>query len=182
MTINGRTGYQPQTRSNSSRRADFDLQRRIAALEAAGGNGGGGTAPNEVTIAANPPTDESELWVDSDTNTIYAFVNGSWVAVGGGGGGGADEVWIGPNPPTDPTIELWYDPDAVAPTPSATSYRHVQGVASATWTITHNLGFYPNVIIEDSGGSTCEGEIVWNNDNQITVTFSVAFAGVAYLS
>ena len=30
-----------------------------------------------------------------------------------------DEVWIGPDTPTDPSLELWYDTDAVAPLPAA---------------------------------------------------------------
>jgi len=62
------------------------------------------------------------------------------------------------------------------------SYRHVQATPASTWVITHNLNSYPNVTVEDSGGSTIEGEIVWNDANQVTLTFSAAFAGVAYLS
>ena len=62
------------------------------------------------------------------------------------------------------------------------AYRHNQGVASSTWTIAHNLNFYPNVTTMDSTGAICEGEIVYTNPNNLTITFLAAFSGVAYLS
>jgi len=62
------------------------------------------------------------------------------------------------------------------------AYRHSQSVSSATWTIAHNLNFYPNVTTMDSTGAICEGEIVYTNPNTLTVTFLAAFSGVAYLS
>ena len=61
-------------------------------------------------------------------------------------------------------------------------YVHNQSTPSATWVVVHNMGIYPNVIVEDSGGSTVEGEVVFNTANQITLTFSAAFSGTAYLS
>ena len=62
------------------------------------------------------------------------------------------------------------------------SYIHTQGVASATWIINHNLGFYPNLTVQDSAGTIYEGEITYTNSNSLTVTFSSAFSGKAYLS
>jgi len=62
------------------------------------------------------------------------------------------------------------------------AYTHTQGVASATWTINHNLGFYPNLTVVDSGGTIYEGEITYTNTVSLTVTFSAAFSGKAYLS
>ena len=61
-------------------------------------------------------------------------------------------------------------------------YVHNQGVAAASWVIVHNLGYFPNVTVEDSTGVTIEGEIVHNTANQLTLTFSGSFSGVAYLS
>lgn len=66
--------------------------------------------------------------------------------------------------------------------PSRVAYVHTQGVSSDTWLITHNLGFYPNITVKDSGGSIVEGEITYTNSNSLTVTFSAAFSGIAYLS
>lgn len=62
------------------------------------------------------------------------------------------------------------------------SFRFVQGTASTTWAITHNLGYYPNVTVVDSTATVCEGDIVYTNANTITITFSQAISGVAYLS
>lgn len=65
---------------------------------------------------------------------------------------------------------------------AAASYVHNQGVPSASWTVTHGLGFYPNVTVQDSTGRTVEGDITYTNDNSLVLTFSGAFSGVAYLS
>lgn len=73
--------------------------------------------------------------------------------------------------PTSPTVVL---PEI--------AYSHIQGTASATWTITHNLDFYPNVTILDSAGTIVEGEIAYTSRNQVVLTFSAAFSGKAYLS
>jgi len=62
------------------------------------------------------------------------------------------------------------------------AFVHTQSAASDTWTITHNLEFFPNVTVQDSGGSTVEGEIVYNTNNTLTVTFSSPISGKAYLS
>lgn len=62
------------------------------------------------------------------------------------------------------------------------AYAHTQGTASATWTIVHNLDFFPNVTVVDSGGTIVEGEITYTNRNQVVLTFAAAFSGKAYLS
>ena len=65
---------------------------------------------------------------------------------------------------------------------SRVSYEHTQGSVSDSWTITHNLGFKPNVTVVDSGGTIYEGEISYTDLNTLTVSFSTAFSGKAYLS
>jgi hypothetical protein len=67
-------------------------------------------------------------------------------------------------------------------TTARVAYIHTQGAANSAWTITHNLGFYPNVTVQDSGGSIVEGEITYTNTNSLTVSFEAAFSGTAYLS
>jgi hypothetical protein len=62
------------------------------------------------------------------------------------------------------------------------SFEHNQGSASNSWTITHNLGFKPNVTVIDSAGNIVEGEIAYTNSNLLTVSFASAFSGKAYLS
>ena len=62
------------------------------------------------------------------------------------------------------------------------AYMHTQGVASSTWVIAHNLGFHPNVTVQDSAGNIVEGEIAYTNTNSLTVSFASSFSGKAYLS
>lgn len=61
-------------------------------------------------------------------------------------------------------------------------YIHDQIAASTTWVIVHNLNGFPNVSVVDSAGTNVEGEIHYDSANQLTVSFTVAFSGKAYLS
>jgi hypothetical protein len=49
-------------------------------------------------------------------------------------------------------------------------------------TITHNLGFYPNITVKDSTGDMVETGIEYSNTNQIMLTMAQPFSGTAYLS
>lgn len=80
----------------------------------------------------------------------------------------------GPTGPTGPT-----GPPGTTPT---IAFTHTQNAVSSTWSITHNLGFYPNVTTLDSAGTTIEGSITFVSTNALTITFSVALTGTAYLS
>jgi hypothetical protein len=61
------------------------------------------------------------------------------------------------------------------------AYTHTQAVASATWTINHNLGFNPTAVVLDSAGTQCEGTFSYPTVNQMVITFTAAFAGTAYV-
>jgi hypothetical protein len=60
-------------------------------------------------------------------------------------------------------------------------YVHEQALPSDTWTITHNLGFRPDVSVTDSAGSEVEGGVNHPTVNQTVLTFSGAFSGTARL-
>jgi len=62
------------------------------------------------------------------------------------------------------------------------SYRHIQNTASATWTIVHNLNFYPNVTIYNTADDQVEGSITHTNSTTLTINFSSSIAGKAHLS
>lgn len=62
------------------------------------------------------------------------------------------------------------------------SYDYNQVVPAATWVIVHNLGGYPNATVADSAGSVVEGDITYDNPNQLTIQFAGAFSGSAHLS
>lgn len=62
------------------------------------------------------------------------------------------------------------------------NYVFTQGVPSSTWTIEHNLGKYPSVLVEDSANDEVEGDIKYTDANNLVITFSAAFSGIAYLN
>jgi len=62
------------------------------------------------------------------------------------------------------------------------SYRHTQNAPLTTWTISHNLNFYPNVTVFNSAGDQVEGNVTHANETLLTVTFSTALSGKAHLS
>jgi hypothetical protein len=59
-------------------------------------------------------------------------------------------------------------------------YDHDQMSASASWTVNHNLSKYPSVTTVDSSGGVVEGYITHVSVNQLTISFTSAFAGHAY--
>jgi hypothetical protein len=62
-------------------------------------------------------------------------------------------------------------------------YTHTQTLPSATWNINHDLGKFPTPKVYDSAGSgPFEGNEEHIDLNNMTITFSAAFAGVAYLN
>lgn len=66
--------------------------------------------------------------------------------------------------------------------PDLVSYLHNQTSSSTTWTINHNLNFYPNVTVYDSADSMVEGSVTHSSTTSLTITFSGAISGKAYLS
>jgi hypothetical protein len=66
--------------------------------------------------------------------------------------------------------------------PGLVSYAHTQLASSTTWTVTHDLNFYPGVTVFDSGDSMVEGSISHIDATSLTIVFSSAIAGKAYLS
>jgi cytoskeletal protein RodZ len=83
---------------------------------------------------------------------------------------------VGPAGPTGPT----------GPTGSSAAnatYTHTQSSSSTTWTVVHNLGYFPGgVSVVDSGGTKVYGDVTHTNNNSLVITFSSAFGGKAYIS
>lgn len=61
-------------------------------------------------------------------------------------------------------------------------YTHTQAIPNNIWTINHNLGYHPNVTVVDSAEEKVEGDLQFVDANNLTLTFSGAFSGKAYLS
>ena len=62
------------------------------------------------------------------------------------------------------------------------TFSFTQNAVSSTWSITHNMGFNPNVTTVDSAGTAIEGTVTYNSANALTITFGIATSGKAYLS
>jgi hypothetical protein len=61
-------------------------------------------------------------------------------------------------------------------------FTWTQNVASALWTITHNLGYRPAVSVWDTSNDQVVGEVDHLGPNSLTIAFSVAISGTAYMS
>jgi hypothetical protein len=66
--------------------------------------------------------------------------------------------------------------------PVGGSFVHNQSVSASTWTISHNLGFFPSVSVVDNGGNMVIGDVSYITENQVSISFSASFGGKAYFS
>ena len=134
----------------------------------------------------------------SEPNKIYVKII---AGAGGGGGGsslltgtaiplanvGADGAWYVQKLTNDhsrlfgPKADSAWPTEYVALTES-TRHVHQQSSAATTWTIIHTLGGRPSVTVVDSTGTAVVGDVTYNSDTQVTVAFSAAFSGSAYLT
>lgn len=62
------------------------------------------------------------------------------------------------------------------------NFVFTQTEATNVWVIDHNLGKLPSVMVTDSAGSVVEGEIKYNSENRVTITFKGGFKGKAILN
>lgn len=88
--------------------------------------------------------------------------------------------------PATPALQVqltpFYQGDPGPPGASGAGYVHTQNLPDTTWTINHNLGFWPNVYVLDTNGDECEGDVGNVSLNQVVINFSAPFAGVARLT
>ena len=59
------------------------------------------------------------------------------------------------------------------------NYVHVQSVASAVWTIPHNLDKLCSIQAVDSLNNEIAGDIKWIDKNNVTITFNTPVSGKA---
>lgn len=63
------------------------------------------------------------------------------------------------------------------------NYTHTQTTASDVWNIAHNLNKKPSVTVIDSSGSLIFGDLIYNDNNSLTIDFnSVEVTGTAILN
>jgi len=138
--------------------------------------------PSTPSVVVVPPT-------PSPTGSSSVVVSGTTVGPQGP---------TGPTGPTGPGVPAGglagkvlakksntdYDTEWVTATGGGggTGYTYHQINVATTWTITHGLGYNPNIVVTDTNGNIYEGNITWPDVNTVIVTFSTALNGYAYLS
>lgn len=80
------------------------------------------------------------------------------------------------------TINYNLSDGSVIPLELSQSHRHIQTTNSNKWLINHNLGYKPSVTLVDIDGTEIHGDIEYNTNNELTVTFSEQVKGEAYLN
>ena len=62
------------------------------------------------------------------------------------------------------------------------NYVHSQASASTVWSVIHNLDKLPSVTVVDSAGTAVVGSVSFTDKNNLTITFTNAFSGKAYIN
>jgi hypothetical protein len=62
------------------------------------------------------------------------------------------------------------------------NYVHNQSVASVTWNVQHNLDKFPSCTMVLSTGQQGYGDVTFIDENNLTITFSGAVSGKAYIN
>ena len=69
----------------------------------------------------------------------------------------------------------------MVPAPLET-FVHDQIPPAFTWEIVHALNRLPSVTVVDSGGNVVMGDIIYIDENSLSISFTVAFSGKVYLN
>lgn len=146
------------------------------------------TSGASVTLLFSP--------IAGDLLTFNAYVSVT-TALAGGGTAGAITKWSATSELTDAIPGTDYQQPITLTTNGSggnatfvgnvlniprENYVHDQQVASITWVITHNMNKYPAVNIVDTANDEVVGDVKYNSLNQITISFTAAFSGKAYLN
>lgn len=115
-------------------------------------------------LVANTALKIGDIWVDND----YALYDGGW-----GGTSPYTRVFDGDD---------WREMASGTSSTPKLSYTHVQTVASALWTVTHNLGYRPNVTVVDSAETQIIPGMNYLDENSLELSFTGMTAGKAYCS
>ena len=62
------------------------------------------------------------------------------------------------------------------------NFVFTQAVPAVTWTVTHNFGKFPSVSIVDTNDQEVFAQVDYVDVNSLTITFSSAQAGKAYIN
>jgi hypothetical protein len=119
---------------------------------------GTGTPSNNLGVTG-------DFYVNNDTHEFYGpkLLDTSWA--------GANKITLTASGSDYAFSQSWELAQVTGP---------VNGIYSVS--ITHNLGFFPNITTKDSSGETVETGLDYINTNTIKLTMAQPFSGTAYLS
>lgn len=66
--------------------------------------------------------------------------------------------------------------------PTDANFIFTQSIPATNWTITHNLDKFCSVEVVSDSNVVKYGNVTYINSNSLTITFSAAFSGKAYLN
>ena len=121
---------------------------------------------------------EPDLGVPTADGQVVASTTAgvrSWVPAGVLVGGNQDEVL---------TKNSNTNYDAAWAKPKPITYTFTQNLSNQyVWTINHNLGFFPSVVIKDTAGTASyEAEVTYTDVNTLELHFDTPILGIAQLS
>ena len=65
---------------------------------------------------------------------------------------------------------------------SANTFTFTQGAPATVWYVQHDLEKFPSVSVINNNNIIVIGQVEYINKNNLTITFSAAFTGKAYLN
>ena len=68
------------------------------------------------------------------------------------------------------------------PAQGVPTFIFTQAVAATAWNVNHNLGKFPSITVIDTANTVVTGEYTYIDNSNVTLKFSAAFAGKAYLN
>lgn len=150
------------------------------------------TAERTALASLYNADDTGVLVYDTDEEAFYGWTGNIWVSMAGISTVELQQLDFAYNN-TVTGVDLVSTPTEMTITinrqnaPSISDFRkyahmHTQTLASATWTVAHNLGKNPSVSIVDSAEEEVIGEVQHVDVNNLIIRFSAAFSGKAYLN
>lgn len=153
-------------------------------------------APPEPSTVVEVPVPEVSYVVQQDQSTVVIGESGPAGPPGPQGEQGpqgekgekGDTGDTGPEGPKGDKGDQGEQGDEGPAGPAGGTYRHVQGLPAHTWTVNHNLSYWPGgVVARDSGGEQRIGRVTYVDINTLTIQFfvtgqPVAFSGEAFIS
>ena len=147
----------------------------LANIAAFLGTGGTGSTNTLTRWTDGPLGLLGDSIVAQNVGATILTVTGNFVTTGTGDFTGQVTIPLTPVAATDAASKGYVDAEVA-------TFIFEQVVPAATWVITHSLNKFPSVSVVDTADTSGFGAVEYNSANQLTVTFSGAFAGKAYLN